>query len=245
MRFLWADVQNCHRSTGVVVVIDVVRAFTTAAYALAAGAGRILPVETVEDALRLREQIPGSLTMGESGGMPVTGFDFWNSPSEVAARGAELSGRTVIQRTSAGTQGIVRAASAEVLFAASLVVAAATARAIQELSPEVVTWVPTGWRAGETGSGSEDVACAEYISAILQGLQPRPEDYLRWKAARQKSPFPDAPPDLLRRFHADLECCARVDAFDFAMPVTRRDGLWELRPQWADRADGRPPKNVI
>ena len=45
--------ETCGGATGVVVAIDVIRAFTTAAFALAAGARDIVPVGTVEQALEL------------------------------------------------------------------------------------------------------------------------------------------------------------------------------------------------
>ena len=70
------------------VVIDVLRAFTTAAYAFAAGARRIWLVETVEEALAVKAARPGTLAMGENRGRWVEGFDFSNSPVGVAAAAA-------------------------------------------------------------------------------------------------------------------------------------------------------------
>jgi 2-phosphosulfolactate phosphatase len=56
------------QATGTVVVIDVIRAFTTAAFAFAAGAVDITFASTVQDALALREHTPGALVMGVDGG---------------------------------------------------------------------------------------------------------------------------------------------------------------------------------
>lgn len=53
------------------MVIDVLCAFTTAAYALATGAVDIRAVATVGEALALREKNPGWLLMGEVAGRPV------------------------------------------------------------------------------------------------------------------------------------------------------------------------------
>ena len=228
MNFFQADLAGCHLASGVVVVIDVCRAFTTAAYALAGGAKRVVLVESVEEALRLRERIPGALAMGELDGMPAPGFDFWNSPTQVAAAGTSLAGRTIIQRTSAGTQGVVRSARADHLFAASLVVAEATVQAIQKLGAEAVTWVPTGWKAGQANSGIEDIACATYLAERLQGRKPDPALYLDWKPILLQKNYPGVETELVRCYHADLELCARVDAFDFAMQVERQEGRLEL-----------------
>ena len=77
-------IDRAHEAIGTVVVIDVVRAFTTAAYALAAGAKEIVLVDSVEKAFRLREESPNSLLMGEVKGDPIAGFDYGNSPYELS-----------------------------------------------------------------------------------------------------------------------------------------------------------------
>lgn len=213
---------------GVVVVIDVVRAFTTAAFAFAAGAQRVILAGTVEQALALRERYPGSLVMGEVGGLPVPGFDLWNSPAQF--QGLDLTGRTLIQRTTAGTQGVVLATQAERLLTASFVVAGATARVLAALRPAEVAFIVTGVREENPGSGSEDVACAEYLSALLNGEQPDPADYLKWLATRGTR-IEGAIEEQINQFMDDLKLCAAVDRFDFVMEVRRigQDFIMERR----------------
>jgi 2-phosphosulfolactate phosphatase len=46
------------------------------------------------------------MACGEVNGLPPEGFDFGNSPTQVMK--LDLRGRALVQRTSAGTQGIVR-----------------------------------------------------------------------------------------------------------------------------------------
>ena len=70
---------------GTVVVVDVLRAFTTAAYAFAGGTSEIWLVSGVDEALALRRSVPGALVMGEVLGRRATGFDLSNSPVEIAA----------------------------------------------------------------------------------------------------------------------------------------------------------------
>jgi 2-phosphosulfolactate phosphatase len=101
--------EGARKATGRVAVIDVFRAFTTAAVALAKGASRIVMVRTVEEALMLREAGIGQICMGEVQGRAPDRFDFGNSPFEIS--GIDFRGKTIIQRTSAGTQGIVGAAN--------------------------------------------------------------------------------------------------------------------------------------
>jgi len=99
--------EGATRATDSVAVIVVFRTFTTAAAALANGAYRILMVRTVEGALALREAGIGEICMGEVRDRAPDGFDFGNSPFEIAT--IDFRGRTIVQRTSAGTQGIVAA----------------------------------------------------------------------------------------------------------------------------------------
>ena len=68
-----------------VVVIDVIRAFTNAAFAFSRGAKEIYPVSTVEEALQFKAQYPEVLACGEVGGIPPEGFDFGNSPTQTRA----------------------------------------------------------------------------------------------------------------------------------------------------------------
>src|ERR1700680_4178232 len=116
------------RAPGTVAIIDVFRAFTTAAVALANGASRIVMVSTVEEALALRDAGIVQICMWEVGGRAPDESDFGISPFEVSA--FHSGGKTITQRTSAGTQGIVSASRAKRLYAASLVTADATGRAI-------------------------------------------------------------------------------------------------------------------
>jgi 2-phosphosulfolactate phosphatase len=220
MRIERATNETCGAAIGTVVAIDVIRAFTTAAFALAAGARDIVPVGTIEQALELRARFPGALLMGEVDGYPIEGFDFGNSPSALV--GQDLAGRRLIQRTSAGTQGLVRSLKAETLFAGSLVCAAATARAIARSAPASVTLVATGIFPGR--DGDEDIACADYLAALLRGepidaaalvRRARESDAGRLFANPADPVFPAS----------DLDLCTDLDRFDFALRVERRDGL--------------------
>jgi 2-phosphosulfolactate phosphatase len=84
-----------------------------------------------------------------------------------------------------------------------------------------VTLVATGTDA------DEDVACADYLDARLTGGAPDAAPYLaRVRAARGAQKFLQGDHPAFPR--ADLELCAQLDIFDFAMTVTRQDGLSRL-----------------
>jgi 2-phosphosulfolactate phosphatase len=123
MKFHYTNLDTCHEATGV-VVIDVIRAFTNAAFAFSKGAKEIYPVSTVEEALHFKSKPQNSLACGEVGGVPPDGFNFGNSPMQTNT--LDLSGCVIVQRTGAGTQGIVRSVNAEHMLAASLVMLSST-----------------------------------------------------------------------------------------------------------------------
>jgi len=215
MKFEYATNDTCHTASGLVVVIDVLRAFSNAAYAFSVGAESITLVGSTEEALTLKAGIHGALVMGEEHGQPPEGFDFGNSPTETLQQ--NLLGKHLIQRTSAGTQGVVRSANADTLFAASFVVAEATVRAIQRLEPEQVTFVITG-----RYFDGEDKACAEYLEARLRGQTPDSEPYL--KRVRNAPELAHMPVENFPHVASDIDYCTRLDAFSFAMPITRKQG---------------------
>lgn len=218
MRFHFTDLEDCHTAKGVVIVIDVLRAFSTAAYAFSRGAKEILLVSGVEEALALKLETPNSKVMGEVGGIPPDGFDFGNSPTFISQE--NLSGVTLIQRTGAGTQGAVRSQNADVMLAASFVVAGATVKFVNKLTAEEVTFVITGRHANR---GDEDLACAEYLEALLKGHQPDPKPLIQ-RVFNSRDALQHLDPQETAFPLSDLEYCTQIDKFDFAMPIRRRDG---------------------
>ena len=198
---------------GAVVVVDVLRAFTTAAYAFAAGARRIWLVESVEHGLALKARLPGAAAMGEDGGRRIPGFDFSNSPAEVAA--ADLTGRDVVQRTSAGTRGAVAAAAADRRWCASLVCASATAAAVTTSGLGPPTYVITGWR-DEHHPGEDDRRTARLIERARTGqhLDAGATAGAVADSAEAAVTLALGPGDVDPH---DIELATRVDAFDFAM----------------------------
>jgi 2-phosphosulfolactate phosphatase len=93
------------------VVFDVLRATSSIVTALANGAASIVPVATIEEALREKEKDPAVLLAGERDGFRITSkltgsidFDFGNSPREFAA--ATLAGKSIAMSTTNGTRAL-------------------------------------------------------------------------------------------------------------------------------------------
>lgn len=206
-------------ASGAVAIIDVFRAFTTAAVALANGASRVIMVGTVEEALALRTSGIAQVCIGEVGGKAPAGFDFGNSPFEVSE--IYFHGRTIVQRTSAGTQGVVAASGAGRLYAAALVTASATARALRAAAPAPISLVAMGNNA--LVRTDEDELCALHLRNLLQG---RPGDGAALRqlilAGGEAARFHDpARPHL---HPGDLDIALDIDRYDFAIRVGMEDG---------------------
>jgi len=198
-----------------VVVIDVLRSFTTAAVALDQGALAVYPVENPNSVIRNCATFERAVSVGAvAGGAPVAGFDYGNSPS--ALKAADLRGKQVVLSTAAGVRGLHLFRTARHLYAGSMVCARATARAIGASGAREVCFVITGeWSDRD---GDEDIACADYIESLLRYNSTPPEPFaqrvrqsdfgLRFAAGT----WPDFPV-------ADLEIASHVDLFEFAMQV--------------------------
>jgi 2-phosphosulfolactate phosphatase len=113
----------------VAVVVDVMRATSTIAQALASGYKRVYCCREVEDALALRERLGEGLLGGERNAVKIEGFDIGASPREVL----EPQGETLIYSTTNGTRAVLAAASRcrEVLLG-SLLNLETVARAVRD-----------------------------------------------------------------------------------------------------------------
>ena len=199
-----------------VVVIDVLRAFTVQPWLFHRGATRILTVTGEQQAIALRDDhLPEALLAGEEGGVQIEGFDLGNSPAQVAR--ADVAGRTIIHRTSAGTQGLARTAGSGLVLAASFVTAGATARLLAAQGPQRVTFVITGASLGR--DGDEDLAAAELITARLRGQDPDPTPYLD-RVASSDAGRNFVPGGPAWADPADLAACIEVDRFDHTLLAT-------------------------
>ncbi len=216
--------EGARAASGVVIIIDVFRAYTTAAVALSRGVEKIVLVAEVEEAIALREQGVGDLCVGEVGGMRPEGFDFNNSPSQMA--GADIAGKTIIQSTRAGTVGMAAATRAEKLYGGSFAVASATVEAISRQRPELLTIVAMGSEGRIRVD--EDEQCALFLKNLFQGRRADHEAVRSLVLAGEESQkyddptTPHFPPE-------DREMALTIDSHDFAIRVKRENELLVAR----------------
>ncbi len=223
MQIYRVDHHGAAQARGVVIVIDVIRAFTVASYAFAGGAQNLWLVRTIEEAQALRLHRPDALLVGEHGGRLIEGFDFNNSPSLMAA--GDVRGRLLIQRTGAGTQGAVEATNAAHLFICALTNARATAayaRTLAQSTEGLVTLFPTASFEKSTVPNEDDV-CANYLEALFLKPDEAPdvlaESIAHLHAIERFKWFEPDHPDWPS---ADVEAILATDQFHFAMVGTHK-----------------------
>ncbi|MET7451548.1 2-phosphosulfolactate phosphatase [Streptomyces sp. NPDC005574] len=218
-RFL--GIAELAETPSVAVVVDVMRAFTVAAWAFARGAERIILAESLDEALGLKARHPEWLALKD--GPPAPGFDAVNSPALL--RSVDLGGRTVVQKTTAGTVGALAVKEAARVLCAGFVVAEATARFLRTLTSDGVTFVVTG----ESGRAEEDLACAQYIARRATEPTTDVTEYVR-RAAESRAAAALARGIRQGAHPDDVALCLEVDRFPFAMVATLESSLMVLRP---------------
>ncbi len=160
-----ADVQG-----RVVVVIDVLRASTTIAVALANGARTVIPFESAEEAItRSKAFERGDYKLaGERRNLMIPGFDLGNSPREYTRE--VVDGKTILFTTTNGTGALIAAQPArEVLVGAfvNFTVVSAMVRAAARATSDIAILAA----GSERHFSLEDAVCAgRFVRAIRRGL---------------------------------------------------------------------------
>ncbi|MFJ8862308.1 2-phosphosulfolactate phosphatase [Streptomyces sp. NPDC102451] len=218
-RFL--GIADLTEAPSVAVVVDVMRAFTVAAWAFAQGAEKIVLAGSLDEALALKERHPDWAALKDGPAAP--GFDLVNSPGML--RSAALGGRTVVQKTTAGTVGALAVKDASLVLCAGFVVAEATARLLRTRGSDGVTFVVTG----EDGQADEDLACAQYIARRATGGVTDAAEFVR-RAAESRAAA-ELAEGVRQGVHPDdVALCLEVDRFPFAMVAAPEGPLMVLRP---------------
>ena len=195
------------------VVVDVLRATSTIAQALASGYRRVLCCAEIEEARRLRGEIEGSLVGGEREARRIEGFDVGASPREFLEPRAD----TLILSTTNGTKTILRAAErCDVVLLGSLLNLGAVAEEVRTGGEDVGVFC-----AGFKGAFAlDDAYCAGRIVALLGGER----DDSATAAELIAASFPDAHTALLARTYGppgleeDILFCSR----ESVLPVVPR-----------------------
>jgi 2-phosphosulfolactate phosphatase len=213
------------------LVVDVLRACTTVAHALASEALEVIPVDSVEDAMRLAATFDRETTLlcGERGALPIEGFDLGNSASAMTPE--VVAGKTVILSTTNGTRVMAALEGAKACVAASLPTLSACARYAGEF--DCVEILCAG---SDDGFSREDFFCAGCLASEILGARPGIcLDDAAQTAVELAGRYRDRPEELIletvhgRRladlgFEEDLALACEIDRFSF-VPVLRNGRL--------------------
>ena len=146
-----------------VVVIDVLRASTTLAIALQNGAKEIIPVPTVEAAMKIVGNLSGNATLlaGERNGKMIEGFNLGNSPFEYVEE--KVKGKSVVFTSTNGSQAMVKARYAKEMILMGFVNISAVEKFVTEPERDVTILC-----SGNNGGFSmEDAVCAGMLISKL------------------------------------------------------------------------------
>jgi 2-phosphosulfolactate phosphatase len=206
------------------IVVDVLRATSTMTQALASGYRRVLCCAEIDEARALAGREASAKLAGERRLEHIEGFDFGNSPRELAS---EPAAETLILTTTNGTRLLVSAADRfERVYIGSLLNLDAVAAAAREERRDVAVLC-----AGVLGElALDDAYCAGRIARALGG---EPEDSAQ-AAIRLADSFAGPVEGLgasrsaanLRRagLAADIEWCARESVLDVVPRLVGRVG---------------------
>jgi 2-phosphosulfolactate phosphatase len=146
------------------IAVDVLRATTTIATALAAGAEAVQVFSDLDQLLATSNAWPSEhrIRVGERGGKIVPGCDMGNSPFDCTPE--RVKDCRLFMSTTNGTRSLERIQGAKTVLAGALVNRAAVAKYVYSLNPQTVWIVASGW---EGSYSLEDTACAGAIAHSL------------------------------------------------------------------------------
>jgi 2-phosphosulfolactate phosphatase len=154
-----------HQPPDCAIAIDVLRATTTIAAAIASGAEAVQPFSDIDELMQASEMLPTDkrIRAGERGGMPLEGCDMGNSPLDCTPD--VVKGKRLFITTTNGTRCLKRIQSSTTVLTAALVNRQAVVQYLLQTRPETIWLVGSGW---EGSYALEDTVCAGAIASSLK-----------------------------------------------------------------------------
>ena len=226
-----------HKVPDCAIAIDVLRATTTMATALNAGAEAVQVFSDIEQLIQVSEQWPPNkrLRAGERGGAKVAGCDLGNSPLDCTPE--QVQGRRLFISTTNGTRALQCIQNAPIVLAAAMVNRQAVVKYVLEQQPETIWLVGSGW---EGSFSLEDTVCAGAIAQRLLTETGQSLDefagndevmgaialYSQWKDQLLGLFHHSSHGQRLLRLdcHEDLKYCAQTDILDI-LPIQKEPGV--------------------
>ncbi len=219
------------------IAVDVLRATTTMATALSAGAEAVQVFSSIDQLLQVSEDWPAEkrLRAGERGGAKVEGCDLGNSPLDCTPE--QVGGKRLFISTTNGTRCLERVRDAATVLTAALVNRDAVVQYLQRHQPETVWIVGSGW---EGSYSLEDTVCAGAIAhSLIQKMGHSMDElagndevvaaialYSQWSDRLLTLMHHASHGKRLLRLegHDDLKYCAQTDVLN-VLPIQKEPGV--------------------
>ena len=214
------------------VVIDVLRASSTIVAALQNGAKEIIPVASVEFAVKISGGLFTGQTLmcGERNTKKIEGFALGNSPLEFTED--KIAGKSIILYTTNGSKAVVKAKFSENLFITTFLNLSAVAKKLIEVNKD--TEIICSGRGNAISL--EDIVCAGKLVSEIQKYKDEIElsDSSKASISLNKS-FGKNIHKMLKEtehgqiliengFEKDIEYCSKLDLLE-AIPVFSNNAL--------------------
>ena len=217
------------------VVIDVLRATTTIATVLEAGAEAVQTFSDIDKLLQVSQQwLPEKrIRAGERGGAKVEGFDLGNSPLDCTPD--KVKDKRFFLTTTNGTRALQRVEKATTVITAAMINRQAAVNYLLNTQPKTVWLVGSGW---EGGYSLEDTVCAGAIAYALisndaQDIHVGNDEvvaaaalYAQWHDHLREMFHRSSHGQRLLRLdcNEDLNYCAQSDIVD-VLPIQKEPGV--------------------
>ncbi|MGB3401817.1 MAG: 2-phosphosulfolactate phosphatase family protein [Microcoleaceae cyanobacterium] len=219
------------------IVVDVLRATTTIATALNAGAEAVQVFSDIDQLMQVSGQWPAEkrIRIGERGGKMVEGCDLGNSPLNYTPE--VVSDKRLFMTTTNGTRALQRVEKTPTVLTAALVNRQTVVEYLVQQKPETVWIVGSGW---EGSYSLEDTVCAGAIAeslatqmgTSLEQLAGNDEVYgaialyMQWKDQLDQLLNAASHGQRLQRLECydDLKYCAQTDTLD-VLPIQKEPGV--------------------
>ncbi|MFC2154690.1 2-phosphosulfolactate phosphatase [Candidatus Altiarchaeota archaeon] len=194
----------------VIVVLDVIRASSNILTLFSRGADFVVPVESLDEAKKIKSENPDFILFGERNRVRPEGFDYGNSPTQNSR--LELFQRKAIISTTNGTKAITNAVrKADEVWIGGFLNVGAIVNALKRQNPEKVALLAA---SGGDARKNEDELCAKYLKALMIGENVsfhEYKDHILNERLKEKN--------LQSWFKADIEFCLQLNKYNFVPKV--------------------------
>lgn len=222
MRFITVTPKESEKAKGLVVVIDVLRAFSTCCYLFASGAKEIRTVAKPEEAFALKKRDNDYILVGEKNGIRIQGFDYGNSPYEVKDK--KFFKKTIIMKTSLGTSTLYALKNIQNVITGSFVNAGAIVNFIKKTNPDFTTFLCTD----DKYLDNEDFLCALYIKDCIEGKKVNFKKINNF-LMKHPSGLKYLVEPLAKYAKKDFHLCMDLNRFDFIIKIQKKNNEMILK----------------